>query len=200
MFRAFVVGLALAVCIGPAAAQQAKPVDPKLVSKAEAALVEIGVMTADFTFNNAAGANTGRLFVDRLGGRLRMEFDPPMRHLVIADGARVDFIGGDGTRLNAGVQTTPLALIFGPDSSLDGDVEVVEAATKGKVAMIVVAQKGMEDEGRVILHFKRGEQDWTLSGWGYVDDEGRYTRTALRNMHHGGVLDAALFQKPSRDG
>jgi len=198
MFRALIACLCLGLA-APAAAQTAKPIDPALIAKAEAALVKIDAMTSDFTYNNANGAHTGRLFVDRVGGRLRMEFDPPMNHLIIANGERVDYIGGDGTVLNAGVEATPLELIFGADSRLSGDVQVVETAVKGKAAYIAVAQTGKVDEGQVILHFSRSEPDWTLKGWGYVSSAGGYTRTALRNMRFGADFDDALFVRPERN-
>ena len=135
---AALVVVALAAVAPPAAAQSLKPEDRALIPMAERVLQRIEVMTADFVFSNVNGANTGRLFVDRAGGRLRMEFDPPMNHLIIANGPRVNYFGGDGTELKVGTQTTPLALIFGARSKLTGDeVEVVETASKGKRAMVV---------------------------------------------------------------
>ena len=199
MFRTLaIVVLALFAALRPAAAQTAEPDQAALTVKAEAALRGIEVMRSDFVFSNQGGAHKGRLFVDRAGGRLRMEFDPPLGHLLIANGGRIDFIGGNGTVVSAGVQATPLALVFGPDAKLAGAVEVLEAKARGKSVYIAVAQRDRREDGQVILQFDRSAPDWTLSGWGYLDAEGRYTRTALANMRHGGDLDAALFEAPAR--
>ena len=183
----------------PAAAQSLNPEDRALIPMAERSLQRIDVMTADFVFSNVNGANTGRLFVDRAGGRLRMEFDPPMGHLLIANGRRVNFIGGDGTIVNAGTQSTPLALIFGGDAKLSGEVEVLEVKAKGRDAYIAVGQKSSLDDGKVILHFDRSVPGWALRGWGVVSKEGRYAKTTLQNIRNGGELADALFVLPEKD-
>lgn len=183
----------------PAQAKELSPEHAALVPKAEAALQAIGVMTADFVFNNKAGAHTGRLFVDRVGGRLRMEFDPPLSHLLIANGPRVDFIGGDGTVLNTGTQSTPLALVFGRNAELSDDVEVLEVGRKKGVVSVVVAQRERRDDGTVILHFQEAGDVLALKGWGFVDSDRRYTRTTLKNMRHGAEIPDAFFIAP-REG
>lgn len=194
MKRLFGLALtALALWSAPVGAQAFKPGDPTLIPQAEAALREIGIMTADFKFQNVAQINTGRLFVDRVGGRLRMEFDPPLSHLLVANGSRVDFIGGDGTIVNAGTQSTPLKLIFGKDASLSGDAEVLEIAVKGANAYFAVGDRTNPDQGKVILHFERTKPIWTLHGWGFIDPEGRYTKTVLSNRAFDVDLDASLF-------
>ncbi len=197
MFRVFGAAvLAMAVLAAPAEAQKVRAGDAALIPKAEAALARIGSMIADFTFRMPGRVNTGRLFVDRIGRQLRMEFDPPLGHLLVASGARVDFVGGDGTQINAATQSTPLALVFGPDARLSGDVEVLEIATKGKSASFVVGQKSQPDDGKVILHFQQTDPVWTLTGWSYIDADGRFTKTSLSNQQLGVELNPALFERP----
>lgn len=196
---AALVVVTLAAGAPPAAAQGLKPEDRALIPMAERVLERIDVMTADFVFSNVNGANTGRLFVDRAGGRLRMEFDPPLGHLLIANGPRVNFIGGDGTIVNAGTQSTPLALIFGGEAKLSGDVEVLEVKAKGQDAYFAVGQKSSPEDGKVILHFDRSIPGWALRGWGVVSKEGRYAKTTLQNIQNGGELADALFVLPEKD-
>lgn len=180
----------------PAVAQNLSPQQQALIPMAERVLQRIDAMAADFTFSNPAGRNTGRLFVDRTGGRMRMEFDAPMNHLLIANGPRVDFLGGDGTVVNAGTQSTPLALIFGEDPTLSGDIEVMEIKAQGDDAFFAVRQKARPDDGAVILQYDRSAPGWALTGWGMVDDAGRYTRTTLSNIRYGVDLPDALFIAP----
>ena len=137
----------------PTTAQTFRQGDTSLIPHAENALRVIRTMTASFTFQNVAQFNTGRLFIDRLGGRMRMEFDPPLRHLIIANGARTDFIGGVGTVVNTATQSTPLALIFGARPKLSGEVQVLEIATKDNAAFFAVTQRSRPKAGKVILHF-----------------------------------------------
>lgn len=197
MLRSFACVAAVMLLMGtPVAAQNLSTQDQALIPMAERVLKRIDVMTADFMFSNPGGGNTGRLFIDRDGGRMRMEFDPPMSHLVVANGPRVDFIGGDGTVVNAGTQSTPLALIFGEDPKLSGDVEVLEIKAKGDDAYFAVRQKARPDDGTVILQYDRSAPGWALKGWGMIDGEGRYTRTALSNIRHGGDLPDVLFIAP----
>jgi len=197
MIKSFARMTAVMLLMGaPATAQDLSPQNQALIPMAERVLQRIDAMTADFMFSNPAGRNTGRLFVDRDGGRMRMEFDPPMNHLVVANGPRVDFIGGDGTVVNAGTQSTPLALIFGEDPKLSGDIEVLEIKAKGSDAYFAVRQKARPDDGTVILQYDRSAPGWALVGWGMIDGEGRYTRTALSNIRHGADLPDALFIAP----
>ena len=193
------LGLVLAALItvtAPASAQKFRQGDASMLPKAEQALQQINVMQADFTFQNVAQFNTGRLFVDRLGGKMRMEFDSPLNHLIIANGARVDFIGGNGTVVNTSTQSTPLGLIFGRTARLSNDVKVLEIAAKGQNAYIAVGQRSKPKQGKVILHFLQTSPTWTLHGWGFIDPEGRYTKTILKNVRHGGELSWTLFEAP----
>lgn len=196
--RIFLLLAAFALLAPATPVRAAKAVDAKLIPKAEAALERIGVMTAEFTFQHGGQMDKGRLFVDRAGGRLRMEFDPPAGHLLIANGHRVDFLGGNGTVVNAGVQSTPLALIFGRKAELSGDVSVLETAVKGGLAYVVVTQRDSPEDGKAILHFIREKPTWRLLGWGFIDGDGRYTRTSISRMRHDVDLDAALFVAPNR--
>lgn len=193
------LGLALAALMmmtAPAGAQKFRQGDATMLPKAEQALQQINVMQADFTFQNVAQFNTGRIYVDRLGGKMRMEFDSPLNHLIIANGARVDFIGGNGTVVNTATQSTPLGLIFGRTARLSGDVKVLEIAAKGQNAYIAVGQRSKPKQGKVILHFLQTSPIWTLHGWGFIDPEGRYTKTILKNVRHGGELPWTLFEVP----
>lgn len=193
------LGLVLAALItvtAPASAQKFRQGDASMLPKVEQALQQINVMQADFTFQNVAQFNTGRLFVDRLGGKMRMEFDSPLNHLIIANGARVDFIGGNGTVVNTSTQSTPLGLIFGRTARLSNDVKVLEIAAKGQNAYIAVGQRSKPKQGKVILHFLQTSPTWTLHGWGFIDPEGRYTKTILKNVRHGGELSWTLFEAP----
>lgn len=193
------LGLALAALMmmtAPASAQKFHQGDASMIPKAEQALQQINVMQADFTFQNLAQFNTGRIFIDRLGGKMRMEFDAPLNHLIIANGARVDFIGGNGTVVNTATQSTPLGLIFGRAAKLSGDVKVLEIAAKGQNAYIAVGQRSKPKQGKVILHFLQTSPSWTLHGWGFIDPEGRYTKTILQNVRHGGELSWTLFDVP----
>jgi len=193
------LGLALAALMmmtGPASAQKFRQGDASMLPKAEQALQQINVMQADFTFQNVAQFNTGRIYVDRLGGKMRMEFDSPLNHLIIANGARIDFIGGNGTVVNTATQSTPLGLIFGRTARLSGDVKVLEIAAKGQNAYMAVGQRSKPKQGKVILHFLQTSPTWTLHGWGFIDPEGRYTKTILQNVRHGGELSWTLFEAP----
>ena len=71
MIRRFALALLLVLAIAgtvtvkPASAQGFRPGDASMIPSAEAALRSLNAFTADFTFQNVAQFNTGRLFVDR---------------------------------------------------------------------------------------------------------------------------------------
>ena len=74
--------------------------------------------------------------------------------------------------------------------------EVLEIAAKGQNAYIAVGQRSKPKQGKVILHFLQTSPSWTLQGWGFIDPEGRYTKTILQNVRHGGELSWTLFDVP----
>lgn len=197
--RLFLASMLALATVQPAAAQTFQPGDASLIPKAEEALLAIDRVAADFTFQNRAGVNTGRLFVDRGARLLRMEFDPPLSHLLIANGKRVDFLGGDGTVVNTGVDTTPLGLIFRENPRLSGEVKILEIATKGQNAYFAVGDVARPNAGKVVLHFLQTSPQWTFHGWGFIDPKGRYTKTILKNVQKNADLDPALFIAPKMD-
>ena len=163
------LGLALSALImmtAPASAQKFRPCDASMIPRAERALQKINVMQADFTFQNVAQFNTGSLFVDRLGGKMRMKFDSPLNHLIIANGARVDLISSNGSVVNTSMQSTTLSLIFGRAAMLSGDVKVLEIAAKGWNAYIAVGQRSKPKQGKVTLHFLQKKTYLNTAGLG----------------------------------
>ena len=113
-------------------------------------------------------------------------------HLIIANYASFDFIGGNGTVVNTATQSTPLGLIFGHTSRLSGDVKVLWISAKCQNAYVNLGQRSKPKQGKVILHFLQTGPNWMLDDYGLIDSAGRYAKTILKNVRHGGELSWML--------
>lgn len=169
-------------------------------AEAEAAARHLGkveTLTAEFDMLTVSGLNQGRIFVDRPREAIRVEFDPPLGHLILVNGARTQFFGGEGTEIETATSGTPFAFLMNPVDALDKGVDVLQVTRQSEDVTIAVAERGNKSNGQIILKFT-GEGDWRLVEWGMFDKEGGFTQTRLRNVRTGTAMNRDLFQAPAR--
>ena len=196
---AIAVALALAlIATGVSAADARKlkgPAAEEIAWEAASYIASIDTLAASFDFVTARGKTPGHLFIDRARQAIRMQFGEPLNHLLLVNGPRVQFFGGEGTVLEIGAEGTPFAFILRPVESLDSAVEVLEVEERGDQIYLALAERGNVEAGQVILKFQR-EPEWQLLDWGAFDSKGRFTQTVLRQQETGLRLDSALFEPP----
>lgn len=171
------------------------------IAEARAAAQHLGkveTLAAEFDMLTVSGLNHGRIFVDRPREAIRVEFDPPLGHLILVNGARTQFFGGEGTEIETATSGTPFAFLMNPVEALDSSVDVLQVTRQNKDVTIAVAERGNKQNGQIILTFK-GAGAWRLVEWGMFDKEGGFTQTRLRNVQTGATMDRALFQAPERE-
>ncbi|MBM3598617.1 MAG: outer membrane lipoprotein carrier protein LolA [Alphaproteobacteria bacterium] len=180
-----------------AAAPAAKPAPLSPADQADIARIESylnSVHTLQASFLQVASTGEvarGRLFLQR-PGKLRFEYDPPGKDLLISDG--VWLIHYDGVLQQANqlpLDMTPATLLVRQRVKLSGDVTVTKVERGANVLRVTVVKTGEPKAGAVVLVFS--DNPLTLQQWIVVDALGVETRLSLIDPRPGGTLDARLF-------
>lgn len=147
----------------------------------------------DFTQINPDGSlSTGRLFIHR-PGRMRFEYDPPDRSLVMAGGQQVAVFDG---RSNQGpnqypLRQTPLSIILDRDVDFTRARMVVGHTDDGVTTTVIAQDPDNPHYGSIRLVFSANPTE--LRQWVVRDDTGAETTVILGNMEFGMNLSASLF-------
>ena len=153
----------------------------------------LSTVEADFTQVNADGSiATGKIFIKR-PGRVRFEYAPPDRSLVIAGGQQVAIFDAKSNQPpeQYPLKRTPLNLILAEKVDL-GRAKMVVAHTEDGTSTRVRAQDPENPEyGSIELVFTAEPVE--LRQWIITDDLGAQTTVILGEMQKGGQLGASLF-------
>ena len=148
---------------------------------------------SDFTQVNPDGSlSTGRLMIHR-PGRVRFEYDPPNRDLVIAAGGSVNIFDA---RSNQGptvypLRRTPLNLILGRRVDLTRDRMVVDHFQEGPTTVVVAQDPERPEYGNIRLVFSADPVE--LRQWVITDDMGRETTVILGDLQVDARLATGIF-------
>lgn len=141
--------------------------------------------------DNGAAAE-GTLYLSR-PGKLRLEYDPPVPILMVANGR---FLIHYDKELKAvthlPINSTPAGLLVRERIQLSGDVTATGVERGPGSLRITLVQTEDPQAGRITLVFS--ERPFALSNWQVVDAQGNTTRVALIEPHAGVPLDPALFR------
>lgn len=185
--------------LSAAAAALARPADAQSsgqpIPLAELSAYFNGFRTAeaDFTQINPDGTlATGRLMIQR-PGRVRFEYDPPDRNLVLATGGSVNVFDA---RSNVEpsvypLNRTPLNLILAERVDLTRARMVVRHFAEGPTTSVIAQDPDFPEYGQIRLVFSAGPVE--LRQWVVTDDTGRDTTVILGRLRTGGTLSSALF-------
>ena len=183
--RTLLAPLALIVLAGPALA------DKIPLKDISGYLNSLTTAETDFTQQNADGSiATGKLFIKR-PGRVRFEYAPPDKSLVLASGGQVAIFDAKSNQPpeQYPLKRTPLNLILAANVDL-GRAKMVVGNTEEKNATIVTAQDPEHPEyGTIQLVFTA--KPIALRQWVITDDLGQQTTVIL------GALKAGADYKPS---
>ena len=148
---------------------------------------------AQFTQINPDGTLvTGRLMMQR-PGRIRFEYDPPDRNLVLAAAGSVNVFDERG---NAGpsvypLNRTPLSLILSERVDLTRARMVVRHFQEGPTTVVIAQDPDRPEYGQIRLVFSADPVE--LRQWVVTDDMGRNTTVILGEMELGSQLASSLF-------
>jgi outer membrane lipoprotein-sorting protein len=156
-------------------------------------LNSLTTVEADFTQVNADGTiSTGTIYIKR-PGRVRFEYGPPDRSLVIAGGQNVAIFD---TKSNQPpeqypLKRTPLNLILAENIDLGRAKMVVGHSEDGTSTRVRAQDPENPDYGSIELVFTANPVE--LRQWVITDDLGAQTTVILGEMKKGGNLGARLF-------
>ncbi len=145
----------------------------------------------------------GTLYLKR-PGRLRFEYDPPVKLLIVADGLWVNFIDrelDEVTRLP--LTATPLKILVAERIELARDT-LVSAVRRGAGRLSVTLRDPEEPEqGSLTLEFS--EKPLTLRQWSLIDTQGGKTVVAITDQRFNLALKPELFtyfekERPDQGG
>ncbi len=156
-------------------------------------LNDLTTVEAPFTQVNADGTiSTGRLYIHR-PGRVRFEYDPPDRSVVMAGGGQVAVFDAKSNQPpeQYPLSKTPLSLILGDRIDLARARMVVGHAEQDATTRLAVQDPEHPDYGMLELVFTADPTE--LRQWVITDDLGNQTTVILGNMDKGGALPPSLF-------
>lgn len=111
-------------------------------------------------------------------GKLRFEYDDPIKDYVVADGFFIYFYDAElGEQTNAPIGQTLADFFLRKDLSLTDDVRVTSVRRKGGFLQVEMVQKSDPEAGSLTLALK--EDPLTLSKWRVVDAQGLITEIEL---------------------
>ncbi len=176
------------------------PEASQVVDQAESYLQSLKTAQAKFTQTGNDGRQaTGTFYLSR-PGRLRFEYDPPAKDLVVADGLFVYFYDGEtGQQSNAPIDQTLANFLLRKNIRLRDDVTVtnVGRSTRGLV-LITLVQTEHPSDGSLTLAFE--ENPLQLKKWRVVDSTRAITEVELSDLQTNLKLPASLFvyKEPGR--
>lgn len=148
---------------------------------------------SDFTQVNSDGTiATGRMYMKR-PGRVRFEYAPPDRTLVMAGEGQVAIFDPKSNQPpeQYPLSRTPLSLILAKDVDL-GRAKMVVGHTSDDKTTTVTAQDPEHPEYGTIKMVFTG-QPTELRQWVITDDAGGKTTVILADLKKGGTMSTSLF-------
>jgi outer membrane lipoprotein-sorting protein len=148
---------------------------------------------ADFTQVNADGTiSTGKIYIRR-PGRVRFEYAPPDRSLVIAGSQTVAIFDAKSNQPpeQYPLRRTPLNLILAEDIDLSTADMIVGHVSDGTSTRVTAQDPEHPEYGTIELVFTADPVE--LRQWVITDDLGAQTTVILGEMKKGGELGARLF-------
>jgi outer membrane lipoprotein-sorting protein len=186
-FRAILAPLALIASLGQAHAE-------KIPLRDLSGYINL-LITAetDFTQINADGSiATGKLYIKR-PGRVRFEYAPPDRSLVLASAGSVAIFDAKSNQApeQYPLRRTPLNLILARDVDLSRAKMVVNHVEDGNATRVRAQDPENPEYGTIDLVFTANPV--TLRQWVITDDLGQQTTVILGELKTGGNYPPSLF-------
>jgi outer membrane lipoprotein-sorting protein len=181
----------------PAAAQLAAspprtPQDQADIARVEAYLNGITSMKARFLQVDASGNSVGGNVWMHRPGRMRFEYDPPDKMLLVAGhGLLVFYDPAVKQTTNIFLSSTPLGLLLEANLRLSGKVTVTGIARATGQIQLSLVRSDKPEAGTITLIF--ATDPMTLRSWIITDAQGRKTQISLYDMTYGGHYPDSMF-------
>ena len=163
------------------------------LSALSAYLNKLTTLEAEFTQINGDGSiGTGRIFIKR-PGRVRFEYAPPDKSLVMAGGGQVAIFDAKSNQPpeQYPLKRTPLNLILAENVNLDQAKMVVGHKADGNKTSVLAQDPEHPEYGTIELVFTDNPVE--LRQWVITDDVGGQTTVILGEMKKGRNFPPSMF-------
>ncbi|MEO8557969.1 MAG: outer membrane lipoprotein carrier protein LolA [Rhodospirillales bacterium] len=195
MFRLFaplVVALAVALAlIGPAQAYTLTATDKADIARIEKYLNAITTMRAKFVQSEQDGRTMEGVLSLQRPGRLRFSFVPKGPYEIIADGTRLNYIGG-GALTQVSMDATPLGVLVAKEIRLDDTLEVVDVQRAPKFIALTLAQKKNPNAEKLTIEF--ADNPLQLKKWAITYKNGHVVTVGLFDVETGVIFPPDTFK------
>ena len=179
----------------PVQAVELTPENQAGLERIQAYLDSLTTVQARFTqTSDTGGFAQGKFYLSR-PGRMRIEYDPPIPYLYVADGYWLTFWDEElGQRSDVALGASLADFITREDIRLTGDVTVVGFAQDESGMTVDLVQTDDPGAGQLTLAFD--PDPMTLRSWTVLDGQGVSTLVSLTDVREGVSLDRRLFLAP----
>ena len=139
----------------------------------------------------------GTFYINR-PGRLRFEYDAPIKDYIVADGVQIHFYDGESGQTNsAPIGSTLADFILRDGRRFEKDVKVESVTEKGDMVNIAVTQANEPGMGQLILNFSKSP--FELKSWQIIDAQGLTTTLVLHDFDRNATVPPSLFRMKNRN-
>lgn len=165
--------------------------DPR-VTQAESWLKNLTYGQARFTQRGFDGTSLSGNFYIWRPGRLRFEYDAPVKDFIVADGVLIYFYDDQQRQTStAPVGTTLADFLLRKNARLDGDLTVRSVKEQGGLITYTIQQTADPASGTLLVNFT--QNPFQLKSWTIVDAQGLKTDLVLTNFNIGTPIPPSLF-------
>jgi outer membrane lipoprotein-sorting protein len=141
-----------------------------------------------------SGTSTGAIYLRR-PGRLRVEYDPPVPVLIVADGILVSYYDKELDQVDQlPLKSSPVWFLLEEKVTFDEHLTIVGIERDAGSLRVTMYQTNDPDAGQVTLIFT--DSPLELRQWTVVDAQGTEVRVGLEQVALGGALANELFATP----
>lgn len=176
----------------PAGAIALSAQDRAVVDRVVAYLNNIHTMESRFEQIAADGSNaSGMIYVER-PGKLRLQYDPPMPVMIIADGSGIYYWDSKLEQLSqTRVEDTPAWFLLRPDIRASGDITITRFERRPGIIQLTMVETQHPELGTVTLAF--ADQPLQLRQWTIIDAQGRPVTVTLTDPRFGMPIPPLMF-------
>ena len=200
ILSALMLCCAIAFCCTPAHAekpskkteQKTEEVSKDTIRRVETYLQNLKSAQARFVQTTHNGDQLVGTFYLKRPGKLRFDYDEPVKDFVVADGAFIYFYDGKlKEQTNAPIGTTLANFFLRKDMKMSGDLTVKESKRAGGFLQVQIVQTEEPEAGSITFAF--AENPLELKKWRVIDQQGLITEVELFYLKNGIDLDSDLF-------
>ncbi|WP_452009970.1 LolA family protein [Azospirillum largimobile] len=188
-----------AAVAAPASPVSLSAQDQAIVAKVEEYLNDITTLQSKFLQVAPNGRQaTGTFYLWR-PGRMRLEYDRPLKDFIVADGSFVFYWDGEmRQQSSAPIGSTLADFILRKNIRLSGDVTVTEVFQAPGVIEVSLLETKDPGKGTLTLVFE--DRPFQLRKWRVLDAQGMTTEVALLNPRTDVTFDREMFyfKEPAR--